>query len=84
RDLRKDTPYNTYTRHGLPPTPIAMPGLAALEAATRPEDGDSLYFVSRGDGSHYFSSTLKQHERAVDKYQRGKQGITLPGEQPDA
>ena len=80
RDLLNDTPYNTYTRHGLPPTPIAMPGVAALQAATQPADGDSLYFVSRGDGSHYFSSTLKEHERAVDKFQRGKQGIKLPKE----
>lgn len=80
RDLRTDTPYNTYTRHGLPPTPIAMPGAAALEAVMHPADGDSLYFVSRGDGSHYFSATLKEHELAVDKFQRGKKGVRLPGE----
>jgi UPF0755 protein len=79
-DLLKDTPYNTYTRHGLPPTPIAMPGVAAIQAVMHPAGGDSLYFVSRGDGSHYFSSTLKEHERAVDKFQRGKKGITLPQE----
>ncbi|MGB5261453.1 MAG: endolytic transglycosylase MltG [Gammaproteobacteria bacterium] len=81
RDLLNDTPYNTYTRYGLPPTPIAMPGVAAIQAALHPADGDSLYFVSRGDGSHYFSATLKEHERAVDKFQRGKRDITLPQEQ---
>jgi len=69
RDLRKDTPYNTYTRKGLPPTPIAMPGRAAIEAALHPEDGDSLYFVAKGDGSHVFSTTLQQHNEAVIKYQ---------------
>lgn len=80
RDLVNDNPYNTYTRHGLPPTPIAMPGIAALQAVMHPADGDSLYFVSRGDGSHYFSATLREHELAVDKFQRGKRGITLPQE----
>ena len=69
RDLRKDTPYNTYTRGGLPPTPIAMPGKDAILAALHPEKGSSLYFVARGDGSHYFSDTLKEHNRAVDKFQ---------------
>ena len=69
RDLRKDTPYNTYTRKGLPPTPIAMPGLAAIEAALHPAKGKALYFVAKGDGSHVFSSTLKQHNNAVIKYQ---------------
>jgi UPF0755 protein len=83
RDLQNDTPYNTYTRSGLPPTPIAMPGVAAIQAALHPADGDSLYFVSRGDGSHYFSPTLKEHERAVDKFQRGKRDITLPQEKQD-
>ena len=72
RDLRTDTPYNTYTRFGLPPTPIAMPGREAILAVLHPADGDSLYFVARGDGSHYFSSTLKEHNRAVDRYQRNK------------
>jgi len=72
RDLRKDTPYNTYTRYGLPPTPIAMPGKAAIEAVLHPVDTKSLYFVSKGDGTHVFSETLKQHNAAVDKYQRNK------------
>lgn len=70
RDLRSDTPYNTYTRSGLPPTPIAMPGGASIHAALNPADSDVLYFVSRGDGSHQFSVTLEQHEAAVDEYQR--------------
>ncbi|MEM7378750.1 MAG: endolytic transglycosylase MltG [Pseudomonadota bacterium] len=69
RDLRTDTPYNTYTRHGLPPTPIALAGRAAIEAAVQPLEGDALYFVSRGDGSHSFSATLAEHEAAVRKYQ---------------
>ena len=69
RDLRTDTPYNTYTRKGLPPTPIALPGEAALAAAVNPEDGDSLFFVSRGDGSHVFSATVQEHNAAVRKYQ---------------
>ena len=69
RDLRRDTPYNTYTRHGLPPTPICLPGRAAIHAALHPSDGDSLYFVSKGDGSHYFSATLEEHNQAVRKYQ---------------
>lgn len=70
RDLRTDTPYNTYTRFGLPPTPIAMPGREAILAALHPADGDALYFVSRGDGSHVFSATLEAHNKAVDRYQR--------------
>lgn len=69
RDLETDTPYNTYTRDGLPPTPIALPGSAALEAALHPAAGDALYFVARGDGSHEFSPTLDAHNRAVQKYQ---------------
>ena len=69
RDLRTDTPYNTYTRKGLPPTPIALPGEAALAAAVNPADGDSLFFVSRGDGSHVFSATVQEHNAAVRKYQ---------------
>jgi UPF0755 protein len=70
RDLRRDTPYNTYTRYGLPPTPIAMPGKDAILAALHPASGDALYFVARGDGSHKFSSSLEQHNSAVDRYQR--------------
>ena len=68
-DLRRPTPYNTYTIDGLPPTPIAMPGREALRAAVNPEPGKSLYFVARGDGSHVFSDTLQQHNRAVRNYQ---------------
>ena len=70
KDLRKDTPHNTYTRSGLPPTPIAMPGRAALQAALNPAKTQALYFVARGDGSSEFSRSLAEHERAVDKYQR--------------
>ena len=70
RDLTTDTPYNTYTRTGLPPTPIAMPGLASLTATLNPPASDVLFFVARGDGTSYFSRTLGEHERAVTKYQR--------------
>jgi UPF0755 protein len=69
-DLRRDTPYNTYTRRGLPPTPIAMPGGDAINAVMHPADTRALYFVARGDGSHVFSKTLREHNAAVDKYQR--------------
>jgi UPF0755 protein len=69
-DLQRDTPYNTYTRAGLPPTPIAMPSEAAIQAALNPARTDALYFVARGDGTHRFSSTLDAHNRAVDRYQR--------------
>lgn len=73
RDLKKDTPYNTYTRKGLPPTPIAMPGEASIQAALNPKPGNTLYFVARGDGSHVFSATLKQHNREVKRFlQRSK------------
>jgi UPF0755 protein len=68
-DLTTDTPYNTYTRTGLPPTPIAMPGKPAIEAALHPVQGTELYFVSRGDGSHVFSTTLDEHNRNVACYQ---------------
>ena len=69
-DLLADTPHNTYTRHGLPPTPISMPGQASLQAALNPAETQALYFVARGDGSSEFSRTLAEHERAVAKYQR--------------
>lgn len=69
KDLLADNTYNTYTRSGLPPTPIAMPGLASIEAALHPEKTKALYFVGKGDGSHVFSSTLAEHNRAVVKYQ---------------
>ncbi|MFV2055011.1 MAG: endolytic transglycosylase MltG [Thiohalomonadales bacterium] len=73
RHLKQDTPYNTYTRFGLPPTPIALPGRDAILAALHPADGDSLYFVSRGDGTHKFTSNLRDHNNAVIKYQlKGK------------
>ena len=70
RDLQADGPYNTYTRAGLPPTPIALPGLAAIQAALKPARTDALFFVARGDGTHEFSATLEAHNRAVNKYQR--------------
>ncbi len=72
RDLLADGPYNTYTRGGLPPTPISMPGEAALKATLNPEPTRALYFVARGDGSSEFSETLDQHNRAVNRYQRGQ------------
>jgi UPF0755 protein len=72
QDLDSDTPYNTYTRGGLPPTPIALPGAASIEAAVNPEITGAIYFVAtgRGDGSHFFSATLEQHEQAVRDYLR--------------
>jgi UPF0755 protein len=72
RDLRRDTPYNTYTRAGLPPTPIALPGQEALHAAMHPAASDNYYFVARGDGSSEFSRTLEDHNRAVVRYQKRK------------
>ena len=68
-DLKEFTAYNTYKIDGLPPTPIAMPGLASLEAAVHPKSGSSLFFVARGDGSHHFSDTMTEHVNAVKKYQ---------------
>jgi UPF0755 protein len=70
RDLLADTPYNTYTRAGLPPTPIAMPGLASLQSALHPASSQAIYFVARGDGSSQFSRTLDEHNQAVNRYQR--------------
>ena len=70
RDLLTDTPYNTYTRSGLPPTPIAMPGLAALQSALHPAASQAIYFVARGDGSSQFSRTLEEHNQAVNRYQK--------------
>lgn len=72
KDLLADTPWNTYTRAGLPPTPIAMPGKASLLAAVQPAASPALYFVSRGDGTSHFSTSLDEHNRAVNKYQRGQ------------
>lgn len=69
RDLLRDTPYNTYTRSGLPPTPIALPSGESIDAVLHPAAGNALYFVSRGDGSHVFSATLEEHNRAVRRYQ---------------
>jgi UPF0755 protein len=71
RDLENDSPYNTYVRAGLPPTPIALPGQASITAALHPDRTRYLYFVSRGDGSSEFSTNLDDHNRAVSKYQRG-------------
>lgn len=69
-DLQRLTPYNTYRRDGLPPTPIALPGRAAIHAALHPAPGDALFFVARGDGSHEFTATYEAHRRAVEKYQK--------------
>ena len=69
-DLRRDSPYNTYMRAGLPPTPIAIPGMESLLAAANPAKSDALYFVAKGDGSSHFSKSLLEHEKAVDQYQR--------------
>lgn len=73
RDLQSDTAWNTYTRGGLPPTPIAMPGLASIQAALNPADSKMLYFVARGDGSSQFSRTLEEHNAAVNRFQRSGQ-----------
>jgi UPF0755 protein len=68
-DLRRDSPYNTYLRGGLPPTPIALPGRDAIRATLNPDRGSALYFVARGDGTHHFSATFEEHRRAVARYQ---------------
>ena len=73
RDLTVDSPFNTYRYRGLPPTPIALPSLASIEAALHPAEGDYLYFVARGDGSSQFSRTLKEHNAAVRQYQLSKE-----------
>jgi UPF0755 protein len=73
-DLRTDHPWNTYTRKGLPPTPIAMPGRNALKAAVQPAPSNALYFVAKGDGTSYFSATLEEHNAAVNRYQRKASG----------
>ena len=82
RDLTTDTPYNTYTRPGLPPTPIAMPGRAALQAAVNPAPGDALFFVSRNDGTHVFSATYAEHAAAVDCWQRRRNCPARNGAEP--
>ena len=69
RDLKKDTPYNTYLHAGLTPTPIALPGLDSIRAALHPAETRALYFVSKGDGTHHFSETLEEHNDAVRRYQ---------------
>jgi UPF0755 protein len=78
-DLRRDNPYNTYMRAGLPPTPIAIPSMESLLAAANPAKSDALYFVAKGDGSSHFSKTLPEHEKAVDQYQRS---IKVPAKRP--
>lgn len=76
RDLRTDTPYNTYTRKGLPPTPIAIPGPDAIRAALHPHSDGALFFVSKGDGSHHFSATYEEHQQAVNRYQKRRRRST--------
>ena len=80
-DLRKDSPYNTYMHKGLPPTPIAMPSKESLQAVIHPAKSDAIYFVARGDGSSHFSKTLKEHEDAVDQYQRKRNIATKSNSQ---
>ena len=73
--LKTPSPYNTYMIKGLPPTPIAMPSAAAIDAALHPLDGTSLYFVARGDGGHYFSDNLEEHQKAVRQYQINQRAV---------
>jgi UPF0755 protein len=73
RDLETDSPYNSYTRTGLPPTPICLPGRAAIQAALSPAGGGALYFVAKGDGTHHFSASLDEHQKAVNQFQRKRQ-----------
>lgn len=86
--LRESTPYNTYVIHGLPPTPIALPGRGAIHAALNPRPGDSLFFVAKGDGYHHFSATLAEHNRAVQRYQLNRgadyRSTPLPQQAPAA
>lgn len=79
KDLLEDGPYNSYTRTGLPPTPIALPGAAAIQAALHPADTDAIYFVAKGNGTHEFSSTLEAHNRAVNRYQKKLGGASNAG-----
>lgn len=85
RDLETDTPYNTYTRPGLPAGPICSPGLDSLLSVLHPAEESYIYFVSKGDGSHYFSRSLEEHNQAVNFYQlkRGSPPQSTPEEQPD-
>jgi UPF0755 protein len=76
RDLRADTPYNTYVRKGLPPTPIAMPSAAAIDAVLNPDSDGALFFVAKGDGSHHFSATYEEHQQAVNRYQKKRRRST--------
>ncbi|MBI4006498.1 MAG: endolytic transglycosylase MltG, partial [Gammaproteobacteria bacterium] len=73
-DLDVDSPYNTYRNTGMPPTPIALAGLQAIRAALHPDEGNTLYFVAKGDGSHHFSETLSEHNDAVARYQSDTRG----------
>ena len=82
RDLEADTPYNTYTRDGLPPTPIALPSQASIDAVLNPPATPYLYFVARGDGTSAFSSTLAEHNRAVARYQLGRAVSAAHGSTP--